>query len=270
MISRRSTRDGRPRFIRADLIEEEITMRSRTRLLPLMLTILGCGLPGLPAAAPRDPEVLAATFSIVAMDGEREEWGVATASRVLGVGNCVPWARAQVGAVATQSAVNVTYGPRGLDLLAEGKSAADVVKLLTDADQGRDRRQLAVIDKNGNVASFTGKACIPFAGGKEGKGYACVGNLLAGPAVIADMARAFEESKGPLAWRLLTAMEAGDKAGGDKRGKQSAGIIVVRQGAGPNGFGDRYIDLRVDDHEQPLQELARILAKRIPRRPAGQ
>jgi uncharacterized Ntn-hydrolase superfamily protein len=214
-----------------------------------------------------DREVWASTFSIAAIDADKKEWGVATASRVLAVGNCVPWAKAQVGAIATQSAINVTYGSRGLELLAEGKTAAEVVKLLTEADNGREIRQLAIVDKTGSVASFTGKKCVPWAGGKEGKGYVCVGNLLTGEAVITDMAKTFEETKGPLAWRLLLAMEAGDKAGGDKRGKQSAGIIVVRDNAGPNGFGDRMIDLRVDDHETPLQELGRLLTKRGLRRP---
>jgi len=212
-------------------------------------------------------EVRAATFSIVALDPERKEWGVATASRVLAVGNCVPWARAAAGAIATQSFVNVTYGPKGLELLAEGKSAAAVVKLLTEADRSRETRQLAIIDKDGNVATFTGKECIRWAGGKEGKNYACVGNLLTGEAVVADMAKAFEESSGPLAWRLLAAMEAGEKAGGDKRGKQSAAVLVVRAGAGANGYGDRYIDLRVDDHATPIQELGRVLNKAV-RRPA--
>lgn len=213
------------------------------------------------------PEVLASTFSIVAYDPDAQEWGVATASRVLAVGNGVPWAKAKVGAVATQSYINVTYGSRGLELLADGQSPQAVVQELTQADKGRELRQLALIDREGNTASFTGKMCLPWAGGKEGKNYVCVGNLLAGEAVITDMAKTFEDEKGPLAWRLVLALEAGEKAGGDKRGKQSAALLVVRDGAGPNGFGDRMLDLRVDDHDNPIQELARILAKRV-RRPA--
>ena len=244
-------------------------MRSPYRSLFVLVAVIGLLTVGLAAQppSPAPPEVWATTFSIAAYDADSKEWGVATASRVLAVGNCVPWAKANVGAIATQSAINVTYGSKGLELLADGKSAADAVKILTEADKQREVRQLAIVDKQGNTAAFTGKMCIPYAGGKEGKGYVCVGNLLAGEAVIADMAKAFEEAKGPLAWRLLAAMEAGDKAGGDKRGKQSAGVLVVRDGAGPNGFGDRYIDLRVDDHEKPLEELARVLAKRV-RRPA--
>lgn len=239
-------------------------MRPTHRAL-LVLLVLAAGLgSALPDRAGRPaPEVRACTFSIVAYDADRKEWGVATASRVLAVGSLVPWAKAGTGAVATQSHVNVTYGPKGLELLAAGKSAEEVVKTLTEADPGRADRQLAVVDKQGNVASYTGKGCTAWAGGKEGKGYVCVGNLLAGEAVIADMAKAFEEAKGPLAWRLVFALEAGDKAGGDKRGKQSATVLVVRAEAGPNGFGDRYVDLRVDDHEKPIEELARILGKRI-------
>ena len=245
-------------------------MRSIYRSLLVLVGVmvgLTAALPRRPDAAKPPEEVWAATFSIVAYDADKKEWGVATASRVLAVGNCVPWAKANVGAIATQSAVNVTYGSKGLELLADGKSPQEVVKTLTEADNGRDIRQLAIVDKQGNVVAFTGSKCIAWAGGKEGKGYACVGNLLAGEAVINDMAKAYEDSKRPLAWRLLAALEAGDKAGGDKRGKQSAAVLVVRDGFGPNGFGDRMIDLRVDDHENPVQELARLLAKRI-RKPA--
>src|SRR5262245_29719883 len=225
-------------------------MRSPYRPLFVLLFLaagLGAALPDRPP--PSEYELHASTFSIVAYDADKKEWGVATASRVLAVGCCVPWAKAEVGAIATQSAVNVTYGPKGLELLAAGKSAEEVVKTLTEADNNRQVRQLAVVDKDGKVASFTGNGCIQYAGGKEGKSFVVVGNLLAGEAVIADTAKAFEETKGPLAWRLVLALEAGEKAGGDKRGKQSAAVLVVRDGAGPNGFGDRYVDLRVDDHE---------------------
>jgi uncharacterized Ntn-hydrolase superfamily protein len=218
-------------------------------------------------APPVAEEGWACTFSIAAHDADKKEWGVATASRVLAVGAAVPWAKAGTGAVATQSAVNVTLGSRGLELLGQGKSAAEVMALLKDEDPGWQARQLGIVDKQGNVAAFTGKSCIPWAGGKEGKGYVCVGNLLTGEAVITDMAKAFEESKGPLAWRLWTALEAADKAGGDKRGKQSAALLVVRDRAGPNGFGDRYVDLRVDDHENPVTELGRLLAKKVRRPP---
>jgi uncharacterized Ntn-hydrolase superfamily protein len=220
-------------------------------------------------AAPRSgagaEEAWANTFSIVAYDPDRMEWGVGVASKYLAVGAVVPWAKAGVGAVATQAAVNVTYGPRGLELLAEGKSAEEVIKLLTGDDKGMEFRQVGVVDAKGNVANFTGKRCNPWAGAKAGKNYSCQGNLLTGEGVVDAMAKAFEDGKGPLAWRIMAALEAGEKAGGDKRGKQSAAILVVRDKAGPNGFGDRFIDFRVDDHENPVQELARILALRLKR-----
>src|SRR5207302_10568783 len=156
---------------------------------------------------------------------------------------------------------NTSYGPRGLELLADGKSAEEVVKLLTDEDKGRDVRQLGIVDAKGNAAVFTGSKCSAFAGSKIGKHYTCQGNLLAGEAVVNDMAKAFEEATGPLAWRIMAAMEAAEKAGGDKRGKQSAGILVVRAKSGRGG-NDRMIDLRVDDHKSPVDELARILTLR--------
>jgi uncharacterized Ntn-hydrolase superfamily protein len=203
------------------------------------------------------------TFSIVAYDPDRKEWGVAVASRVLAVGAIVPYAKAGVGAIATQSYANVTYGPRGLKLLADGKSAKDVVKELTDADKEKDVRQLGIVDPKGNAASFTGTKCNAWAGEKAGKHYACQGNLLTGEDVVGDMAKAFEEAKGALAWRMMVALKAAQKAGGDKRGKQSAAILVVRDKGGYGGMDDRYIDLRVDDHVEPIPELERILSKRI-------
>jgi uncharacterized Ntn-hydrolase superfamily protein len=234
-------------------------------LVLLCLSLFGLAIAHEPARAP-EPEVRVATFSIVAYDPEKNEWGVAVASKYLAVGSAVPWAKAGAGAVATQSAVNVTYGPRGLELLTEGKAAEEVVKLLTDADKGKDSRQLGIVDAKGRPANFTGPNCNAWAGAKSGANYTCQGNLLAGEAVINDMAKAFEGAKGPLAWRLMAAMEAGEAAGGDKRGKQSAAIIVVREDSGPNRLGDRYVDFRVDDHEDPIKELARLLAKRL-RRP---
>jgi uncharacterized Ntn-hydrolase superfamily protein len=171
--------------------------------------------------------------------------------------------------VATQARVNVTWGPQGLELLTKGKSAAEVIKALTEADKGFESRQLGVIDSRGEAAAFTGPKCVPYAGHRTGKHYACQGNLLAGEKVVTEMAKAFEDTKGPLAWRLMAALEAADRAGGDKRGKQSAAVVVVRDRAGPNGLGDRMIDLRVDDHKEPVVELARILSLRLRRpRPA--
>jgi uncharacterized Ntn-hydrolase superfamily protein len=217
---------------------------------------------GLTRAGEPQP-VLADTYSIAAYDPESQQWGVATASRALAVGNCVPWARAGIGAIATQSAVNVTFGSKGLELLAEGKSAEETLKILVESDKGKELRQLAIVDGKGNVAHFSGKLCGAWFGAKVGKNYVCIGNILTGEEVVTAMAKAYEEAKGPFAWRLMAALEAGEKAGGDKRGKQAAAILVVRKESGPNGFGDRYVDLRVDDHETPVQELARVLAKRV-------
>jgi cyanophycinase len=217
--------------------------------------------------APTATDVYCATFSIVAYDPDKEEWGCAVASKYLAVGNVVPHARAGAGAVATQAAVNIAHGPNGVALLAKGINAEETLQALKESDPRIDVRQLGIIDAKGNAVTFTGKGCMPWAGGKTGKHYACQGNILAGEKVIDEMAAAFEKATGPLAWRLMDALEAGDKAGGDKRGKQSAAIVVVRDKKGPNGIGDRYIDLRVDDHKEPVPELARILALRV-KRPA--
>lgn len=206
------------------------------------------------------------TFSIVAYDPEKKEWGIGVASKFLAVGSVVPWAKAGVGAIATQSRANTSYGPRGLKLLAEGKSAGEVIKILTDSDKLSKHRQVGIVDSKGNAANFTGKGCNPWAGAKKGKYYTCQGNLLAGEKVIDDMAEAFEKSKGPLAWRIMAALEAAEKAGGDKRGKQAAAILIVREKGGYGRYNDRYLDFRVDDHKAPVQELARILALRL-RRP---
>jgi uncharacterized Ntn-hydrolase superfamily protein len=244
-------------------------------VLSLLLTglaLAGQGNPVTRAPAPQavaEQEPWTSTFSIAAYDPEKKEWGVAVASKYLAVGSLVPWAKAGVGAVATQAATNTSYGSRGLELMAQGKSAKETIKQLTEEDAGRDSRQLGMVDAKGEAANFTGPECISWAGGKSGKHYTCQGNLLAGEAVVTDMAKAFEESKGPLAWRLMVALEAAEKAGGDKRGKQSAAILVVREHGGPfwgAGFSDRYLDFRVDDHKEPVQELARILALRV-RRP---
>jgi uncharacterized Ntn-hydrolase superfamily protein len=241
-----------------------------TRTPQLLLAALLLGSAPLPlaaqAASPAGPGDWANTFSIVAYDPDAREWGVAVASKYLAVGAAVPFARAGVGAVATQSAVNVSYGPRGLELLEKGMSPEEVLRTLTEEDRGKESRQVGVIDAKGNAANFTGKGCIAWAGGRSGKNYSCQGNLLAGEKVVEAMAEAFENSKGPLAWRLMAAMEAGEKAGGDKRGKQSAAILIVRDRGGPGGLSDRYLDLRVDDHKEPLEELARILSLRV-RRP---
>jgi uncharacterized Ntn-hydrolase superfamily protein len=200
------------------------------------------------------------TFSIAAWDGSVSppEWGVAVASKFLAVGAAVPWVRAGAGAVATQALANLAYGPQGLDLLAGGSDAASVVAELTGADEGRDDRQLGVVDASGRAATFTGSSCFEWAGGIAEGGFCCQGNILVGPEVIDAMARTFRSSSGALAERLLAALKAGDDAGGDRRGRQSAALYVAREGGGYGGGSDRAVDLRVDDHPAPLAELARI------------
>ena len=197
------------------------------------------------------------TFSIVARDGDA--FGVAVASKFLSAGALVPWARPGAGAIATQAYANISYGPRGLDLLSDGRSAERVVELLTGSDDEREQRQLGVVDAEGNAASFTGAECIDWAGGSIGEGYAAQGNILAGPAVVTAMAEAFESTAGDLAGRLLAALAAGDVAGGDRRGRQSAALLVVSPAGGYGGTTDVVADLRVDDHKDPVRELARLL-----------
>ena len=243
-------------------------------LLPLVVLAAGVGIswPGPRAAAPSvTPDSRQAkandrrhTFSIVAYDPARKEWGVGTASKVLAVGAGTPWAKADAGAIATQAAANVTYGPRGLEYLAKGKTALEVVRLLTAGDEDRADRQVGIVDALGRPAAFTGKGCDPWCGEKIGKHHVCLGNLLKGKEVVEQMSAVFEKTSGPLAWRIMAALEAGEKAGGDRRGKQSAAILVVREGGGYLGLDDRAIDLRVDDHREPIQELARILALEVP------
>ncbi len=200
-----------------------------------------------------------ATFSIVAYDPDTGDLGVAVQSRFFGVGSVVPWARAGVGAVATQALANTTYGPRGLGLLAAGASPEQVVAELTAADSEREQRQLAVVDASGRAATFTGSACIAWAGGRTGAHYAAQGNLLADPAVIDAMVTAYELAEGDLATRLVAALAAGQAGGGDARGRQSAALLVVRKEGGYLGFNDRYVDLRVEDHPAPIRELRRLL-----------
>ncbi|MGY8650132.1 MAG: DUF1028 domain-containing protein [Verrucomicrobiia bacterium] len=204
-----------------------------------------------------------ATFSIVAFDPATGELGVAVQSKFFSVGSVVPWAKAGVGAVATQSWANIQYGPDGLALLAKGKSPAEVVKALTAPDPRRDFRQLGVVDAKGRSASFTGKRCMDWAGHVTGKHFTAQGNILASEAVVKDMAAAFEKArktpKTELADWLVAALEAAQAAGGDKRGRQSAALLVVREKGGYNGADDRYIDLRVADHKTPIQELGRLL-----------
>ena len=197
------------------------------------------------------------TFSIVARDGE--SFGVAVASKFLAVGALVPWAHPHAGAIATQALANISYGRRGLALLAAGRSADEVVALLTDPDPEKEQRQVGIVDAQGNAESFTGRQCMDWAGGTIGEGYAVQGNILKGPGVVTAMAEAFERTDGDLATRLVSALAAGDGAGGDRRGRQSAALYVVAPNGGYGGTTDVVADLRVDDHKDPARELARLL-----------
>ena len=201
---------------------------------------------------------IVATFSIVAFDPETDSLGVAVQSKFLAVGSVVPWARAGVGAVATQAMANYNYGRRGLDLMAGGNSAEQTAEALISADEAREHRQIGVVDARGRAATYTGSECFDWAGGVTGEHYAAQGNILVGKETVEAMASAFEEADGDLAARLLGALDAGQRAGGDSRGKQSAALLVVREGGGYGGDNDRVVDLRVDDHPEPIRELIRI------------
>jgi uncharacterized Ntn-hydrolase superfamily protein len=199
-----------------------------------------------------------ATFSIAGFDPETDTWGVAVQSKFLAVGAIVPWARAGVGAVATQAMANFNYGPRGLELMSQGKTAQETVEALISSDDDREHRQLGVVDAAGRAATFTGSECFEWAGGVEGEHYAAQGNILVGRETVEAMARTFEGTSGGLAGRLLAALDAGLGAGGDSRGKQSAALLVVREGGGYGGDNDHVVDLRVDDHPEPIRELIRL------------
>jgi uncharacterized Ntn-hydrolase superfamily protein len=200
------------------------------------------------------------TFSIVAFEESSGEVGVAVASKFLAVGAVVPFARSGVGAIATQALANVAYGPEGLVLLAEGVPPAAVVQRLTAKDPGRDVRQLGVVDCRGDAATYTGAACFDWAGGTSGPCYAIQGNILRGAGVVEEMEATFLAAGGALADRLLAALAAGDAAGGDRRGRQSAAIVVRQAGAGYGGGSDLKLELRVDDHPDPVRELERLQA----------
>src|SRR5512132_120606 len=200
-----------------------------------------------------------ATYSIVACDLDAGQWGVATQSKFLAVGSVVPWAEPHVGAIATQSYANPRYGPDGLALLRQGMSADEVVKRLTDADDGREHRQLGVVDAHGDAATFTGSECHDWAGGRTGDGYTAQGNILVSAETVDALAETFEATKDrPLAERLLDCLDAAQAAGGDKRGQQSAALLVVEKDAGYAQLSDVVVELRVDDHARPLEELRRI------------
>jgi uncharacterized Ntn-hydrolase superfamily protein len=199
-----------------------------------------------------------ATYSIVAVDLDAEQWGVAVQSKFLSVGSVVPWAEPHVGAVATQAYANPRYGPNGLQLLREGLSADEVVERLTSEDDGRDHRQLGVVDARGNAATYTGNECMDWAGGRTGEGYAAQGNILVSGETVDAMADSFEGSSGPLAVRLIDCLAAAQAAGGDSRGQQSSALLVVQRDGGYAGMSDTVVELRVEDHELPIEELRRI------------
>jgi len=204
-------------------------------------------------------EPVVATYSIVACDLEEKEWGVAVQSKFLAVGSVVPWAEPQVGAIATQAYANPSYGPNGLALLREGLSANEVVERLTSEDADRDQRQLGVVDANGGSASWTGRRCNDWAGHRNGAGYAAQGNILVGEETVTALATTFEANAHlSLAQRLIDCLAAAQAAGGDRRGQQSASLLVVQKEGGYAGLSDILVDLRVDDHERPIQELRRI------------
>ncbi len=199
------------------------------------------------------------TYSIAACDLDAGQWGVAVQSKFLAVGSVVPWAEPHVGAVATQSYANPRYGPDGLALLREGLAAEEVVDRLTAADEGREHRQLGVVDAGGQAATFTGRECHEWAGGRTGPCYAAQGNILVSQATVDALAETFEATAGRLlAERLLDCLDAAQAAGGDRRGQQSASLLVVERDGGYAQLSDVVVDLRVDDHERPLEELRRL------------
>lgn len=203
--------------------------------------------------------MLCNTFSIAAYDPDEGAFGVAVASKFLAVGAVVSWAQTGVGAVATQSYVKIPFGPDGLKLMGEGKSAQEALDTLLAADDGRELRQVGMVDAHGGAATFTGKECFEWAGGKTGEGYAVQGNILTGADVIDAMVDAYLTTKGELAARLVAALTAGDNHGGDKRGKQAAAVKVVKPNGGYGGDNEFYLDLRVDDHPDPVNRLNELL-----------
>lgn len=240
-------------------------MNKRILLLPLALC--AALLPSLAGDNPVGSEPTAAptvaTFSVVGFDPATGDIGVAVESKFFGVGSVVPWAQFNVGAVATQAAANTHYGPDGLALLASGKTAKEVVAELTDKDPGNRGRQIGVVDAKGNAATFTGTNCQSWAGGIAGDHYCVQGNILTGEEVVKAMAAAYEKARqvegSELADWLVAALDAGQQAGGDKRGRQSAALLVMREKGGYNKLNDRYLDLHVEDHPEPIQELSRLL-----------
>lgn len=204
--------------------------------------------------------VFPSTFSIVAFDSSNGDLGVAVQSKFIAVGAVVPWAKAGVGAIATQAWGNVSFGPKGLSMLEEGLSAPATLRKLLAQDAQPGVRQVAIVDAKGRIAVHTGKECMEWAGHVTGPGYSCQGNILASGRVVESMAQSYEQTKGDLIEKLLASLSAGQEAGGDRRGQQSAALLVVREKSGYEGFSDRYVDLRVDEHASPIEELKRIFS----------
>jgi uncharacterized Ntn-hydrolase superfamily protein len=198
------------------------------------------------------------TFSIVAYDPKNKEWGVAVQSKFVAVGAIVPFAKANAGAIATQAYANTSYGPTGLEYLAKDITAQEVIELLTEQDPESEHRQIGVVDKRGNAASFTGQKCYDWAGHIVGRNYCCQGNILASAEVVKVMAQTFENTTGDLVEKFLAVLEAAQEKGGDKRGQEAAAILIVKEKGAYDGGTDRYIDIRVDEHPTPIQELRNV------------
>jgi len=198
------------------------------------------------------------TFSVVARDPSNGDFGIIVQSKFPAVGSIVPWAKAEVGAIATQAWANVSYGPRGLDLLLAGKSASETLRIMLNDDSGAQHRQVGIVDQKGRAIAHTGKECMSWAGHYVGNGFTCQGNILAGEDVVSNMANAYEKTESDLIDKLFAALNAGQTAGGDRRGMQSAAILVVRKEGGYEGGNDRYVDVRVDEHPSPIKELERV------------
>ncbi len=199
------------------------------------------------------------TFSIAACDPRSGEWGVAVQSKFLAVGPVVPWVQANVGAIATQAQANTRYGFRGLEMLRLGFCASEVIEKLTELDDGRDHRQIGIVDAQGHASAFTGKQCYDWAGHLLGRNFSAQGNILVSRKTVEAIAKTFEKTKGRLSERLIAALHAGQRAGGDRRGQQSAALLVKKENAGYGGYTDTLVDLRVDDHPTPIAELERLL-----------
>jgi uncharacterized Ntn-hydrolase superfamily protein len=217
------------------------------------------GEPAMTEPRSRLPGPHPSTYSIVGVDPEAEECGIAVQSKFLAVGAVVPWARAGVGAVATQAFANLTYGNRGLALLEAGKSPQEAIDELTGSDEMASHRQVGIVAADGRSASYTGEECFEFARSRTGAAYAAQGNILAAADVVDAIAEAFEATRGPLTVRLLEALNAGEEAGGDKRGRESSALVVVRPGGGYGGDNDRWLDLRVDHSDDPIGDLRRLV-----------